>query len=212
MSAGGQAATRRRAEHLGPERRRPLVLDAALRLFVERGYAGASMDAIAEAAGVTKPVVYECYPSKQELFKALLKREETRLLDAVRAALPETVRVDGVEELLENGFVALLSAAASAPNSWRVVFGSERGSEPAVARRFRRGRETIVAQVQVLVEPVLAAAGIKEAKRRAPLYAELIASIGEGGVRILLEPKSDWTPEELGTLLAGLAARALQAP
>src|SRR5262249_51657456 len=74
---------RRRAAHLGPERRRPLVLDAALGLFVERGYRGTAMEAIAEAAGVTKPVVYECYPSKAELFRALLEREEGRLLEAV---------------------------------------------------------------------------------------------------------------------------------
>ena len=203
---------RRRAEHLGPERRRPLVLDAALKLFVERGYAGASMDAIAEAAGVTKPVVYECYPSKEELFRALLEREEQRLLEAVSAALPAEVRVEGVEELLVKAFTALLTAAAAAPDSWRVVFGSDQGSEPAIARRFRRGREAIVAQMERLVEPVLAEAGVEGPARKAPLYAELLASIGEGGVRTLLEPGSDWTPEELGTLLANLAARALEVP
>jgi AcrR family transcriptional regulator len=183
-----------------------------LKLFVERGYAGASMDAIADAAGVTKPVVYECYPSKEELFRELLEREEQRLLDAVSAALPGEVRVEGVDELLVKAFTALLTAATSAPDSWRVVFGSDRGSEPAVARRFRRGREAIVAQMERLVEPMLSETGVKDPVRRAPLYAELLASIGEGGVRVLLEPGSDWTPEELGGLLAGLAAGALQTP
>ena len=62
----------RRAAHLGPERRRPMVLDAAFELFLEHGYEGTSMEAIARATGVTKPVVYACYPSKEELFKALL--------------------------------------------------------------------------------------------------------------------------------------------
>ena len=52
-------AGRKRAAHLGPERRRPEVLDAALKLFLERGYEGTSMEAIARAAGVTKPVVYD---------------------------------------------------------------------------------------------------------------------------------------------------------
>jgi AcrR family transcriptional regulator len=203
--------SRARAEHLGPERRRPLVLDAALRVFVEHGYAGTSMDAIAAAAGVTKPVVYECYPSKEKLFSALLEREEQRLLDAVGKSLPDSIRVDDIRQLLENGFTALFKAAASAPASWRVVFGSENGVEPAVARRFRRGRAAVVAQVEQLVAPVLAQTGTVEAKRRAPLYAELLASIGEGGVRMLLARGSDWTPEELGQLMAGLAARALEA-
>jgi hypothetical protein len=52
------AAERRRAAHLGPERRRPLVLDAALALFADRGYDGVSVDDIAASAGVTKPVLY----------------------------------------------------------------------------------------------------------------------------------------------------------
>jgi AcrR family transcriptional regulator len=209
MSQAATKNTRQRAEHLGPERRRPLVLDAALRMFVEHGYAGTSMDAIATAAGVTKPVVYECYPSKEELFGALLEREEQRLLGAVRDALPQTVRVEGIRQLLEDGFTALFTAAASAPASWSVVFGSEQGAEPAVARRVRRGRAAVVAQVETLVEPVLSEAKVSDIEKRAPLYAELLASIGEGGVRMLLAPGSQWTPNELGPLMADLAARAL---
>jgi AcrR family transcriptional regulator len=201
---------RPRAEHLGPERRRPLVLDAALRMFVEHGYAGTSMDAVATAAGVTKPVVYECYPSKDELFGALLEREEQRLLGAVRDALPQTVRVEGVRQLLEDVFTALFTAAARAPGSWRVVFGTEHGTEPAVARRFRRGRAAVIAQVEALVRPVLAEAKVPDVDRRVPLYAELLASMGEGGVRMLLAPRTQWTPAELGPLMADLAARALE--
>src|SRR5438046_5724801 len=74
---------RGRAAHLGPERRRPLVLDAAFELFLEHGYDGTSMDAVAHAAGVTKPVVYDCFASKEELFTALLQREERRVLEQI---------------------------------------------------------------------------------------------------------------------------------
>jgi AcrR family transcriptional regulator len=84
-----------------------MVLDAALRIFVERGYRGASMEAIGEAAGVTKPVVYECYPSKDELFGALLEREERRLLEAVAAALPRNADADDLEALATGAFRAL---------------------------------------------------------------------------------------------------------
>jgi AcrR family transcriptional regulator len=205
-----RAPLRPRAEHLGPERRRPLVLDAALRLFVERGYGGASMDAIAAAAGVTKPVVYQCYPSKGALFEALLEREEGRLLGAVGEAIPERVELGGLERVLRDAFTAILSAAAAAPDSWRVVFDSERGSEPAVARSFIRGREMIVERIAQLVEQVLIEAAAKDRERRVQLYAELIASIGQAGVRTLLESGAGWTPDELGAHLAGLAVRALE--
>src|SRR5882672_9015852 len=87
-SASDGAQRRGRAEHLGPERRRPLVLDAAFELFLEHGYDGTSMEAVARAAGVTKPVVYDCFVSKEELFTALLRREETRVLGQIAAALP----------------------------------------------------------------------------------------------------------------------------
>src|SRR4030081_3886138 len=79
---------RERAAHLGPGRRRPLVLDAAFELFLEHGYDGTSMEAVARAAGVSKPVVYDCFASKEELFTALLRREETRVLGQIAAALP----------------------------------------------------------------------------------------------------------------------------
>src|SRR5687768_2696668 len=95
---------RERAAHLGPERRRPLILDAALKLFVKQGYHGTSMEAIAKAAEVTKPVVYDCYAGKEELFEALLKREERRLLEAVGAAFPTELDLSDIEGLMREGF------------------------------------------------------------------------------------------------------------
>src|SRR2546430_8833816 len=90
QSASDGAQRSGRAAHLGPERRRPLVLDAAFELFLEHGYDGTSMDAVARAAGVTKPVVYDCFPSKEDLFTALPQREETRVLEQIAAALPRS--------------------------------------------------------------------------------------------------------------------------
>ncbi|RYI99905.1 MAG: TetR/AcrR family transcriptional regulator, partial [Actinomycetales bacterium] len=52
---------RPRAAHLGPEARRPLVLDAALQVWNDLGAAGVTMAAVAEQAQVSKPVLYECF-------------------------------------------------------------------------------------------------------------------------------------------------------
>src|ERR687887_1533540 len=106
-----QVKHRPRAAHLGPERRRPLVLDAALGEFVKHGYRGTSMEAIAGAAQVSKPVVYECYPSKEKLFRALLEREEHKLGEAVASALPTKPSFEDVGAVLAEGVIALLSAA-----------------------------------------------------------------------------------------------------
>jgi AcrR family transcriptional regulator len=202
---------RERAEHLGPERRRPMVLDAALRLFVEGGYRGTSMEAIATAAGVTKPVVYDCYPSKEELFRALLEREESRLLAAIGGALPTDINPRDVEGALASGFEAIFTAAIAAPDSWRVLFESEHGAERAVARRARAGRRLVVDQLAGLVEPVLAEVSPDATPGAAPVLAELVVSVGEAGVRILLAKGDRWTPEELSALMARVAVRGFAA-
>src|SRR4051812_15133925 len=115
------AVKRQRAEHLGPERRRPLVLDAALPLFLDHGYGGTSIDMIAEAAKVTRPVIYDCFPNKEELFRALLEHEEGRLLERLLAALPQDPDFEDTEALLTESFTAFLEVAAAIPDSWRLL-------------------------------------------------------------------------------------------
>src|SRR5687768_18325929 len=100
VSQSERSPVRKRAAHLGPERRRPLVLDAAYNLFLENGFEGTSMDAIAAAAGVSKPVVYDCFASKDELFTAMLDREEERILVETGEALGTTGAPENPEATL----------------------------------------------------------------------------------------------------------------
>ena len=135
------APRRKRAAHLGPERRRPLVLDAAYDLFIENGFEGTSMDAIAAAAGVSKPVVYDCFTSKDELFTAMLDREEERILVETGEALATTGTADDPEATLIRGFQVFLEAAQKSPDIYRVVFLGEGGGNEAVAARIAAGIE-----------------------------------------------------------------------
>jgi AcrR family transcriptional regulator len=205
---GGSGRGRMRAPHLGPERRRPLVLDAAFRVFLERGYEGASMEAIAEAAGVTKPVVYDCYPSKEELFAELLRREEERVLAEVAAALPRHLDLDDPEPTLARGFVAFLRAVALSPDAYRVIFLGEGGANIAVARRVRRGREQQVEAIALRARRRLSGrrAGA-DAEHVALLVGQTVVALAEAGARALLADPEAWTPESLGALLARLAVR-----
>lgn len=204
-SAGRERA---RAAHLGPERRRPLVLDAALELFLERGYEGTSMEAIAKAAGVTKPVVYDCFPSKEELFKALLRREEERVLGQIAAALPGDPGEGDPERVLINGFTAFLEAVAASPEAYRVIFLGEGGANAAVVQRIQRGREQQVEAVALLAGVWLErreAGGPPELMAR--LIGHLIVGLAEAGARAFLADPEGWTPDSLGRLLGRLAAR-----
>jgi AcrR family transcriptional regulator len=207
-TAGSAKGRRERAAHLGPERRRPLVLDAALGLFVERGYEGTSMDAIAEAAGVTKPVVYACFPGKAELFEALLRREEERVLGEIAGALPAAGELDDPEAVLGEGFTAFLRAVSESPDAYRVIFLGEGGVNAAVARRVRRGRQMQVDAVTSLARGWLEARlGDEDGERDARLVGHAVVGLAESGARLLLSEPGAWTPETLGRELGGLAVR-----
>jgi AcrR family transcriptional regulator len=213
---------RRRAAHLGPERRRPQVLDAALELFLDRGYDGTSMQALADQAGVTKPVVYACYPSKDALFRALLAREENRILTEIQTAF-EGAELSDPESTLIEGYTGFLRAVASSPDVYRLIFLGEGGGNAAVARRIQRGREAQIDALTVLARGWLeiregrdddsralrsGATRLKSAEATARLLGYTIAALAESGARLLLSESSDWTPETLGRELGRLAAAA----
>jgi AcrR family transcriptional regulator len=202
-----EPAPRQRAAHLGPERRRPLVLDAAFDLFLERGYEGTSMEAVAEAAGVTKPVVYACFSSKEDLFEALLRREEARLLEEIRGSLPADADVDDPEPLLVEGLTAFLRAVAASPDAYRIIFLGE-GATTAVAHRIQLQRATQVEAVAALSRAWLErrdpSVDIDAAAR---LFAGVVVGLAESGARAMLSDPDTWTPERLGRMLGRMAAR-----
>jgi len=204
--------TRERAAHLGPERRRPLVLDAAFGLFMRRGYESTSMEAIAAEAGVTKPVVYACYPSKAELFEALLGREEERVLGEIQASLPAAADLEDPETVLVDAFTAFLGAVTASPDAYRVVFLGEGGANAAVARRVRRGRQMQVDAVAALAWGWFdGRGGEPDSELASRLIAHAIVGLGEAGARALLSEPESWTPQTLGRMLGGLAVRGQSA-
>jgi AcrR family transcriptional regulator len=198
------ANTTPRAERLGPARRRPLVLDAALRVLVAQGSGDVSMDAIAEAAGVTKPVLYACFPSKAELFNALLDREEQRMLAHMAAVIPDHPNLDDPGGGLRTGFAAFLTAVAAQPDSWRLMLLAERGSSPEVRRRLARGRQVQVDALRKLVAAQYETRGVPAADRKAELVARSIVATGEAAAAMMLDEPDRWPADDLADLLARL--------
>ena len=206
---------RKRAAHLGPERRRPEVLDAALKLFLESGYDGTSMQAVADEAGVTKPVVYACFDSKDELFRALLAREEERIVGEIQGAFASADLSDP-ETTLIDGYTGFLRAVGESPEVYRLIFLGEGGGNAAVAHRIQRGREEQVKRLSALARRWLEANGNgkrseAEIERTARLLGNTVAGIAEAGARLLLTEEDGWTPETLGRELGRLAAAAQSA-
>src|SRR5829696_4463877 len=200
---------RKRAAHLGPERRRPEVLDAALKLFLRSGYDGTSMQAVADQAGVTKPVVYACFTSKDELFRALLAREEERIVGEIQGAFAYADLSDPETTLVE-GFTGFLRAVGESPEVYRLIFLGEGGGNAAVAHRIQRGREEQVRRLSELARGWLEVRDGKrnDLERTARLLGNSIAGLAESGARLLLAGEDEWAPETLGRELGRIAAAA----
>ena len=200
---------RKRAAHLGPERRRPEVLDAALKLFLVGGYDGTSMQAVADEAGVTKPVVYACFQSKDELFRSLLRREEQRILAEIQGAFQEADLSDP-ETTLTEGFIGFLRAVGDSPDVYRLIFMGEGGGNAAVADRIRRGRQAQVDALSRLARRWVKSRNGRSSKvgadKTARLMGNAIAGLAESGARLLLSGEDGWTPETLGRELGRIAA------
>lgn len=198
---------RERAAHLGPERRRPLVLDAALAIAAEHGVAAVTIGSVAEQMGVTRPVVYACYPSRVELIGALVEREESLLLQGTLDALAPRVQ-DASEEVFVAGFQALLATVATRSRSWRLVFDG--APDPAVAELFGRGRALVAAEFESLLTPALTMWKTADAARKVPVLVEFFMSSGEGAVRSLLDGRTDWSPHDLGEFVGKAVYRAMR--
>ncbi|WP_405071359.1 TetR/AcrR family transcriptional regulator [Kribbella sp. NBC_01510] len=196
----GDSEKRRRAAHLGPERRRPMILDAALEVFSANGYSGTTMQSVADAAGVTKPVVYDSFANRDELLLALLAREEQHLVASIVSALPADPSVGTPEEHVLDGLTAFLTTAAKNPQSWRIVFGAQYGAAPAVAERVRAARAFLVEGLRLTLLQSLP--GVTDPDANLPVLAELLASMTEACARMLVVDGTERTPVELAKVVS----------
>jgi AcrR family transcriptional regulator len=112
--------------------RRTQLLAAAQEVFVAQGYHAAAMDDIAERAGVSKPVLYQHFPGKLDLYLALLDASADALLTTVREALTSTT--DNSERVAAT-VRAYFSFVADPGGAFRLVFESDLTNEPAVRAR-----------------------------------------------------------------------------
>ncbi|MEI5102260.1 TetR/AcrR family transcriptional regulator [Streptomyces sp. PmtG] len=147
------------------------MLDAAVRTFGQRGYRAASMDEIAELAGVSKPLVYLYLSSKEALFTACIRREAAALTAAVRDA----VRPDGpADRQLWDGLRAFFEHTARHPDAWAVLHSQARTVGEPFAAEVNVLRAEIVAFVTALI-----VAAAREAHRNPSLEEREVAGLAQ---------------------------------
>lgn len=122
-----------RVQRMPRAQRRAQLLEAALTVFVSKGYHQAAMEDIAEQAGVSKPVLYQHFPGKLELYLALLDDQcdhlETLVLDALNSS-------EDHEERVYATVAAFFSFVADEGGAFRLIYESDLTNEPQVRHRI----------------------------------------------------------------------------
>jgi AcrR family transcriptional regulator len=117
--------------------RRKQLMAAAQEVFVAQGYHAAAMDDIADRAGVSKPVLYQHFPGKLELYLALLDKHTGDLVHALRAAMAKTTdNAQRVHNAVSAYFDFVDGEDADVQGAFRLVFETDLRNEPAVRDRL----------------------------------------------------------------------------
>jgi AcrR family transcriptional regulator len=181
-------------------RRRSQLLEVALERFATAGFHGTSMEEIADAAGVTKPVLYQHFGSKRTLYQELLETVGQELLDAVREAVAAE---DEPYQRVLTGFRAYFRFVCERTSAFQLLFGSGARLSDEFAEAVRSVEGSVAATVAAFID-----ADIDAAHQELLGYA--IVGLGEVAARFWVSRHEEAGYPDLdaaeGTLLAGRLA------
>lgn len=189
------------AARLPAARRRQQLLDVALRVFGEQGFHPASMNDVAEAAGVTKPVLYQHFRSKRDLYREVLTDVGAQLLDAITKA---TTAASSPHEQVELGFIAYFRWVAANEPAFRVLFGGGTRRDEEFAAQVAKVEGAIAEAIATLID----VEGLEAAQRRQ--LAHGLVGLAEGTSRLWMAEGAGEEPEQLARLVADLAWHGLR--
>src|SRR6187551_406354 len=185
---------------LTAEARREQILDVAVQVFAKHGFHGSSMNDIAEAAGVTKPVLYQHFDSKQALYLALLDDVGRRMLIAIAKATAGAT--DGKSQT-ELGFQAYFRWVADDHDAFLLLFGTQANRDAASTKAIRK----MTGEIAAAIAPLIAVEIDPEHQRT---LAHGLVGLAEGVSRRLVERGESFDPDVLGQQVADLAWAGLR--
>jgi len=202
VSTSSEAAPRR-GSRLPRLARRAQLLEAAQEVFVANGYHAAAMDDIADRAGVSKPVLYQHFPGKLDLYLALLDTSCEAIVKATEAALGST---DDNKQRVAATMHAFYEYVANAQGAFRLVFESDLTNEPAVRERVDRVTQECAALIS---EVISADAGLS--KEQSMVLAVSLVGMAQVSARYWLASENPvLTQPQAADLVAGLAWRGIR--
>jgi AcrR family transcriptional regulator len=178
-----------------PEQRREQLLDAALSVILELGYSGVSIEAVARAAGVTRPVVYDHFPNLARLLHALVEREERIALEQLDRVVPNDIGAVHPVELLTGGVRRFLDAVSSRPATWRIILLPLEGTPELVRQHVELNRTQTLERIERIVRSTLQRRTELPDDLDVELTARAIRDLGEQAGRMALTDPERYPPE-----------------
>jgi AcrR family transcriptional regulator len=130
-----------------PERRKQL-LEVARRVFADRGYHSVTMDDVAREAGITKPILYDHFPSKRDLYRGLLEDDLASLKAKIEAALKAS---PGNRERIRASFQAYFDFVDEEGEGFSLLMQEAAGAEEDFREMVRRFREEVLTEVTEVI-------------------------------------------------------------
>lgn len=193
------AAPRTRGPRLAAAERRAQILDVTLALVAREGFQAVSMDAVARAAGITRPVVYGHFTDLTGLLNALMNREIGRALAQLATVLPPTDDPRPLDEVALEALRAYLAAVAATPDTWRLALMPIEGGPQVLQARIATDRATVREQLIAVIAAGLEREGV-EADVDVELFAHAVQDYAEGAARLVLtDPERYPVARILGT-------------
>jgi AcrR family transcriptional regulator len=189
-----------------PEQRREQLIDAALSVILEQGYGGVSIEAIARAAGVTRPVVYDHFPNLGQLLHALIEREEGYALGQLEEVVPDVHADRAPAELLVAGVRRFLDAVARRPATWRIILLPLEGTPAIVRDHVETNRARTLARIELFVRWAIERPGVP-ADLDVELTARAILSLAEEAGRMLLTDPASYSAERYERFVQSVMSR-----
>lgn len=200
-------AKRPYAPRLPAAARREQLLEAAQRIALDRGFHAVTVDGVAKACGVTRPVVYGAFEDRTALLSGMLDRAEQRVLAQLAGVFPPVPAAgDDVDPdaLLVQGICAYLTAITDDPDTWRVILVPPEGAPPELVQRVATQRRVQLRALRGLLAWGLARRGGPDVD--AELFTRSVFTLAEGAGRLLLEHPDRWTVQQLTDFTRGTLA------
>lgn len=191
MSSGrGQ----KKAVRLSAGDRREQLLDVTTAMVVDQGFGAVTIEGVARAAGITRPIIYQHFGDLSGLLHAVVKREMTRAASQVTETTLADLSQGPPVELMIESLSSYLNAVRSHPTTWRLALMPPDGAPEILRAAIEAGRDEMRRRMIRSVRPLLEAA---DESSDPELTARMLSALADEYARLVLQQPDRYPPERL---------------